>query len=264
MKVLNCVLATMWLATSFAGAQQTTFTEPQNSNVGSVSRSGTTKTESQDDELELSQIAQRNAAIEKALKQIGSMDYEETEFIDVMAELHNKLGINVVLDVTAKDDALSNDEPITFKASNLPYETLLSMMLRNHNATYLIRDGILRIISMDVAGDPSFHRHSMLECQNLIRLLIIAEAIEVQEAGPQEAIMKAHAKVTEQRLASDMLEDLVRANVAPDFWLKTNGDGMVKVYGRIMFLSQTEDVTKGVRDFLNDLEVKLQKVVRDE
>jgi hypothetical protein len=92
-----------------------------------------------------------------------------------MQQLQADFGINVVLDQTARDDSLTEDEPITFKVSGISLENALKLMLKNHNATYVVRDDVLLIISLDVASDPEYFRRQVFDCRSLLRLISVAE-----------------------------------------------------------------------------------------
>ena len=90
----------------------------------------------------------------RALEQTASFDFDETTFEEVMDQLRDDYKINVVLDQSARDDLLTEDEPITFRVRSIRLKNALRLMLKEKNATYIVRDEVLRIISIDVASDP--------------------------------------------------------------------------------------------------------------
>lgn len=93
-------------------------------------------------------------AIISALDQPTNLEYEETPFADVKAELEERFRINIVLDQTAEDDQLNNDELITVRIRGVRLKNALRLMLRKYNATYIVRDEVLRVISLDNINDP--------------------------------------------------------------------------------------------------------------
>ena len=111
---------------------------------------------------------QTSANLDRILQSPFSGDYDEVEFIDVMDELRENYGINVLLDQSAEDDSLTEDESITFRIKNTKLSTALRLMLRRKNATYVNQEGILRIISLDVASDPEFFRRQIFDCRALL------------------------------------------------------------------------------------------------
>lgn len=113
--------------------------------------------------------------IEKKLQQPAAMDYDEVEFVEVMNELRDHNGINVVLDQSAQDDSLTEDELITIHVSNINLSTALHLMLNEKNATYLVSDGVLKIISLDVASDPEFFQTKIINCRDLLAKIAQAD-----------------------------------------------------------------------------------------
>ncbi|MCH2183835.1 MAG: VWA domain-containing protein, partial [Mariniblastus sp.] len=92
----------------------------------------------------------------KALNMPFDAEYDETPFIEVMDELRDNYQINVILDQSAKDDSLTEDDPITFKVTGIRLKNALRLMLKEKNATFIVRDETLQIISLDVASDPEY------------------------------------------------------------------------------------------------------------
>jgi hypothetical protein len=96
---------------------------------------------------------------EKILRQLNEnadFEFDETPFLEVMEELRDKHQINVILDASARDDALTEDTPITFNVQGIRLKNALRLMLKEHNATYIVRDEVMLIISLDSASDPEF------------------------------------------------------------------------------------------------------------
>ena len=83
-----------------------------------------------------------------------SPEYDEVAFIEIMDELQEEYDINVVLDDSARDDSLTEDTLITFKLAGIRLRNGLRLMLEQHNATFIVKDEVLKIISLDVANDP--------------------------------------------------------------------------------------------------------------
>lgn len=86
----------------------------------------------------------------------NTFTFDETPFSDVINQLKNEYGINVILDQSASDGDLPAETPITFSAVNIRLKNALKLMLKEKNATYIVRDEVLLIISSDVASDPEY------------------------------------------------------------------------------------------------------------
>jgi hypothetical protein len=100
--------------------------------------------------------SQRNEETRKKLAQPLSFDFDETAFSDVQLFFEEELGVNVLLDQSAKDDSLTADEPIVFQLTEVPGDHALQMLLATKNATYTLQAGVIRIISLDDAVEPRF------------------------------------------------------------------------------------------------------------
>ena len=93
-------------------------------------------------------------AILDALEQPTNLEYVEVPFVDVRRDLEDKYGINIALDQSAIDDALGEEELITVRYRGIRLKNALRLMLRDYNATYIVRDEVLRIISLSNVSDP--------------------------------------------------------------------------------------------------------------
>lgn len=96
----------------------------------------------------------RDEAILEALELPTNLEYVEVPFIDVKRDLEDKYGINIALDQTAIDDALTEEELVTVRYRGIRLKNALRLMLRDFNATYIVRDEVLRIISLSNVSDP--------------------------------------------------------------------------------------------------------------
>ncbi|MCP4481113.1 MAG: hypothetical protein GY818_23850, partial [Planctomycetaceae bacterium] len=107
-------------------------------------------------------------AAEKAMNVVLSFDLAEQSFSDVLEQLEKKTGLNFVLTSSAMDDSLSGKQPITFQINAMPLNKALALMLESHNAAYVISGGVVKIISLDDAMDPKWHRIKMFDCRKLL------------------------------------------------------------------------------------------------
>ncbi len=99
---------------------------------------------------------EKDEEILKKLNQAVDFEYDETPFIDIMEEIQTEYGINIILDQSASDDALSVDDLVTFKVTGIRMKNALRLMLDNFNATFIVRDEVLLVISKEVAKNPEF------------------------------------------------------------------------------------------------------------
>ena len=68
--------------------------------------------------------------------------------------------------MSAKTDSLSDDEPMTFNLKGMPLNKALILMLGTKNATYIIDEGVVVIISLDDAEDSKYLRLKVFDCDD--------------------------------------------------------------------------------------------------
>ncbi len=90
------------------------------------------------------------------MSQKVDLEYAKADIKNVVTDLQNRFGINVVLDITAKEDGLSEGETVSGKVHNLSLASALELLLREKNATWTIRNESLLIISLDFVDDVEF------------------------------------------------------------------------------------------------------------
>lgn len=159
---------------------------PENARFGSPSQSFAQESEAgakraTTKSIQKSDATRQNQFVVETLQQIIELHYEEIPFVEIMENLADDLQINIVLDQSATDDSLTEDQPITFKARELPLSSALGLMLEAHNATYVVDRGVLKIISRDIADDPTYFRRTLIDCRRLIAKLEKFESLETEE-----------------------------------------------------------------------------------
>ena len=92
----------------------------------------------------------------EALEEPANLAYDETPWSEVEDELERQYKINIVLDQSAKDDSLTEDEPITINLTGIRLKNALRLMLKEKNATFIVRNEVLLIISLDDADDTKY------------------------------------------------------------------------------------------------------------
>ena len=167
---------TFSIAGSFLVAVLTMAMWPQNARFGSPSKSVAQENDNTDSpspkaKPTASDSTQRTGQTEAALKQAVDLDFDGIPFVEVIEELADTTGLNFILTDSASDDALPDDEPITFKITGMPLEKALDLMLATKNATYVIDSGVVLFISLDEAEDEKWFRVKMFDCRELVKAL---------------------------------------------------------------------------------------------
>lgn len=217
-----------------------------------------------------------------------SLQYDQVAFQDVMTELGELTGANVLLDQSAMDDSLGHQQEITIKLDNVSLRTALRIMLLEHNATYVLSEGAIRIISLDVAKDPPHFRRKIFNCQGILDKIVENESKYPSNTGygyggggfgggggvfnqppgatpTQEEESPEVSKTDWERIARHqagmMLSNTIRSTVDPDDWDDTNGDYTAQIFGRLLIVSASEDGLFRVQEFLDNLNKALDEPV---
>lgn len=93
--------------------------------------------------------AARDRATVKTLRTSFSADYDQIEFSTIEKEIEQRYHINIMLDQSASDDLLESDSRISFELKDVSLQHGLRLMLAQHNATFFVDNGVVRIISLD-------------------------------------------------------------------------------------------------------------------
>jgi len=237
--------ATFSIAGVFLAAVLTMAMWPDNSRFGAPDKSMAQADEadfeqSPDDEPEMyvSDATRRTLLAEAMLKKAVDLDFDERPFKEIEKELENTTGLNILLSSSATDDSLGEDEPITFDLKGVPLNKALHLMLRTKNATYVIDEGVVVIISLDDAEDAKWHRLKIFDCRELVKQLP-----ETNRPAPSR---------------DQSLLDLVQEMIQPDSWSDTGqGLGQIQVVNGILVVAQTEEILQEIENFVADLEGNL-------
>ena len=179
-----------------------------------------------------SKATQANEKVRKALAQTASFEFDETPFMDIHDELQTTLGINILLTESARDDSLAEDEPITCNLQNLPYSKAIRIMLAQENATYVIKDGILKVISLDDAHYPKNLTRKLIDVSHLLTLI-----------------------EQEEEYATESLIDVITNTVDTYMWMNRDkrANQTLSCVAGVLILNATESSNERVENFLTDM-----------
>jgi hypothetical protein len=175
--------------------------------------------------------AEPPSEIEKVLDAKTEVDFSETPLEQVAAFLSDRCKINVSLDKkTLEQEGLGTDTPVTFKMSGIPLRSALTILLRDLDLVWTVRDKTLEITSRD-ALDGRF--------------------------SP-----RVYA-VSDLTSNSTGLRDLIIAVLEPQSWDVFGGPGSIvadRAQGKeSLVVRQTEPVHRQVAAFLADLRTVAQQ-----
>lgn len=114
-------------------------------------------------------------ATRELLEVLVDWNFDETPFEEVMESWQVEHKLNVILDQSAVDDALSTDDVVSFKIQNVPFRLAIRLLLDRYNATYVVREDVLLVISKDVAKDPEYFTRKVINCDALLSKIRASE-----------------------------------------------------------------------------------------
>lgn len=195
------------------------------------------------DRTEPSSTSQRNERTKKILTEKATLDYNEVPFGQVMKEITDKYAINVLLDQSARDDLLTADQPIIFGVKDLELGIALRMLLREHNATFIVREGIVMVISLDVARDADYFERRIVDVRRLLE--------RIDGNDPHSESWSEDSELS--------LTHLITKAVAPSYWEENGGEGTLGIVGGLLVVYNTEAVNDQVETLIHDLEYRMQR-----
>jgi hypothetical protein len=164
--------------------------------------------------------------IEGKLKQPVSLNFEDAPLKQVLADLREFTGINIVVDDPAlAEEGIGMDSPVTIQVDRVSLKTALNLILKKVHLTYVIKDGVLQVTTKAQArGKP---RTQVYEVDDLI------EGAE----------------------GSEQLVRLLVATVEPRTWSEMGGPGTIDYCAAAgtLVISQTADVHEVVAQVLEAL-----------
>ena len=202
--------------------------------IGSAEETST-QSELLRENIGLSDTTRRNRKIDDKLVEPAEWNFKGVAFQDVREVLAKRLEVNVFLDQSAEDDSLMDDEVVTFQATNLPGREALKMMLKKYNATYVVKRGVICVISRDVATSPEYFRRKIFNCQGILK--------SDQGCGEEELI------------------GLIKKVVDPENWSDVHGEASVTVVSGLLVVLATESMLDQIGDLLRDLEWDMNRVL---
>jgi hypothetical protein len=155
-----------------------------------------------DDEVELS-----HRAIESALMKRGSIAFAETPLQDAMADIGRQFQIPIVLAKKKLDQAsVSPDTPVTMQLNGLTLESILSLVLRELELDFAIRNEVLLITTPED-----------VESQLEARTYPVLDLVFSRTAGSKVFVGADY----------DALIELITTTIKPDSWDDVGGPGAV-------------------------------------
>lgn len=100
------------------------------------------------------QLTEREAKLLKALNSVMSVDFDKTAFRDVLDYIREKAEINILVDENSlKEAQVEYDDPVNLKVKKVTVRTILKKVLGDRNLTYIIREGMVEVMTPQKARE---------------------------------------------------------------------------------------------------------------
>ncbi len=176
--------------------------------------------------------------IHKALAKDFSVECVDTPLEDVVELISKSLDIPVMLDIRALEEiGLTTDTPLTLQLKNTSVRSILRLMLRPVDLTYMIKDEVLQVTTVEAAEQNLVSRIYFLEATGIpigdfksitdtIRAAVVPDTWDILggpssimpissgEAGRPAILVSATTDVHHQ--IETLMASLRRAHVGPD------------------------------------------------
>jgi hypothetical protein len=172
--------------------------------------------------------------IERRLKQPISVNFKDTPLRDVVANLRDLTGINIVIDQAALDENDLNDQlPVTIRLDRVSVKSALKLILHTPHLEYTIRDEVLLITNEEGA-------HGKLT----VKAYSVADLMQMK-LGPKEG----------QSIDAKQLIRLITNKIEPRRWTENGGRGTIDFYPLTtsLVVNQTPDVQEQLESLLTAL-----------
>lgn len=167
-------------------------------------------------------------AILGKMSQSVSISANEEPLSDFLARLSKKVEIPILVDRRALEEiGLSADEPVSFQLEDVSLRSGLRLILRDLDLTYMIRDEVLQITTVEAAE------------QNLVNRIYFMEGFG--DAGD----------------AGNSMSKVIVASIIPDTWEQLGGPSviipMISDERPAIIVSTTSDVHDQIKSLLDSL-----------
>jgi len=172
-------------------------------------------------------------AIRKALQTVAKIDATDLPLVDLVSLFKSQHNIEIQIDTKALEEAgVAPDAPLTFSSQQLTLGAVLRHVLRQHDLTWAVDDGLLVITTPEEAE----------QSQLKTRVFQVADLIAPSDRRPDASIN------------GEVLMTLLQSVVAPDAWDEVGGPGSMTLREGTLAVCQTEEVHEQIAGLLATLQ----------
>lgn len=184
---------------------------------------------------------------------IVPMNYEETDFPDVIEDITSKSGLTLLVDPEIAPDF--EDAPVTLRVNNLPLANSLKIIMDFNELKFVVReDGIVWISSADnpsVTGRMVVRLHDVRDLTVRVRDFPGTRIrLRGNDNGGGGGPIWEDEESPVEPIEVDVLQDIISENIAPDSW----GDqATIQTVAGQLLVRNSPEVHNQIREFLQNL-----------
>ena len=175
------------------------------------------------------QIPSGELKVRKTLQKKIDVEYLDTRLDKVLEDLGERLGIEIALDVCSLDDmGIGADTPMTFQVSDVSAASVLDLLLRPLELTFVVKDDFLVVLTEEAA-----------EADLITRVYNVPDLVGIEHPD------------------FDSLTAVIASTIDPSSWDEVGGPGSIAPYEggglRVLVVSQTSEVHQRIERVLDAL-----------
>ncbi|HWY87763.1 MAG TPA: hypothetical protein VNX28_13610 [Gemmataceae bacterium] len=198
--------------------------------------------------------------IEQKLDEPISVSFKDTPLHQVIDDLRELAGVNIVPDRSALQDAdISLDMPLTLAVEKISLKSVLNLLLDQAKLTCLIKDEVLQITTKEKARGRlrtvTFPVADLVTPDSAMSRIIASGFSPYEPTPPGLTVEEA-------------LMSLIQKTIATDSWRELGGRGAIQFFplGQALVVSQTQEVQEDIAALLaslRNLQSDLEGAVRE-
>ncbi|MBA2479073.1 MAG: hypothetical protein H0V44_00290 [Planctomycetes bacterium] len=186
-------------------------------------------------------------AINDQLEQEVTLDFQDTDLIDVIAFLQKVTGVNIVLDpqVTA-----ASPPPVTLKVDHMKLRFVLDFIMKYCGLSFVLRNEAIFISNTEgVRGEVYMKLYDVRDLTHAMQSFPGPD-LDIPEPGGQGAKLLPPVE-PEQKPEISEFQEIITKVVTPNLWQREGVS--IEQYNGSMVITQTADVHKQVEELLRSL-----------
>jgi hypothetical protein len=147
----------------------------------------------------------------RALNSVLSVNFDKTSFQDAINYLQQKTNTTIILDKGSLQDVeVRYDDPITFSAPKVSFRTILRKVLGDQNLTYILKDGVIQVVTHQKARET-----------------LVTRSYPIEDFASVDPRLGPFAGPLAAAQQGQMIVNLIQTTIEPASWAVNGGPGTI-------------------------------------